>query len=117
MADIYLGEDVKVTLTVVYIFAAIASIWITIFSPYLLEWLGVKLNKRPKNVRDWPKIFLIFLILQPLTFMMSSIGLWWVKAFAYIPAIHFALTFLSFIAIDFFRVEESWERDYDYARL
>lgn len=112
-----MGQDVQVTLTVVYICAAIASIWITVFSPYIMDWLGVKLHKRAKNVRDWPKIFLIFLILQPLTFLMSAIGLWYVGAFAYVPPAHFGLTLISFIAIDFFRQEEPWEKDYDYTRF
>jgi len=117
MADIYLGEDVQVTLTIVYILLAIASVWLTLFSSYILDWMGVKMHKKPKDVRDWPKIFLILLILQPVSFMISAVGLWWIGAFAYVPPAHFGLTLISLIAIDFFREEEPWEKMYDYTKL
>ena len=111
--DFVIGEDVEITLTVIYVFGFIASLWMVLMSPVLLDWLGAKLYKHPKNKINWGKVFLIIALLQPVTFFVSAVGLWWVGVFAFLPPIHFVLTIFTMFAIDFFRDEEPWEREHE----
>ena len=62
--------------------------------------------------RNWPKRFLIFLVLQPMTFTFAAIALWWFPIMAIIPPPHLLLTLFCLIAIDFVREDEPWEKGY-----
>ena len=108
-----LGEEFQITLTVIYSLGAVASIWAAILSHHIFDWLGVEtLKPAPAHQRNWPYVFLISLISQPLTFTMGAIGLWWYTVFAIIPAAHFLFTLLTIIIIDFNREPEPWEKEY-----
>jgi hypothetical protein len=111
--DIVLTEDWHIALCVIYLLGAVVSLWMILLSPYLIEWLGATLHKRPKgDQKDWAKIFLFVVLFQPVTFVVSAIALWWVGVFAILPPIHFALTIGALMAIDYNRVEEPWEQEY-----
>lgn len=112
--DIVLGEDWQITLCIIYILGAVVSLWMILLSPYLIEWLGATLHRKPKaDQRDWAKIFLFIVLFQPVTFIVCAIGLWWVGALAVLPPIHFALTIGSLFAIDYNREEQPWEKEYE----
>ena len=106
-----LGYDMQVLLTVIYGLGAVASIWGAILSPFLFDWLGTNLNKKVEG-RNWPKRFLISLILQPVTFTVSAVVLWWYPLIACLPAFHFLLTAICLVIIDFNREDEMWEKGY-----
>lgn len=111
--DIVLGEGWQITLCILYILGAIVSLWMIVLSPYLIEWMGASLHRKPhKDQKDWAKIFLLIVLFQPLTFLASAVGLWWVGAMAILPPVHFLLSIGSLLAIDFFREEEPWEKEY-----
>ena len=115
--DIHLGDDVQVTLCILYSLGAVASLWLILISPFLLEWLGVKMGRRVTGKKDWPKIFLFSILIQPVTFLASAIGLWWVGAMAVLPPINLVISFLTFVAIDFFRDEKPEKMDIELSKL
>ena len=110
--DIVLGEDIEITLCILYVVGAVVSIWMIVLSPFLTEWMGAKLIERPKNQRNWPKIFLVLVLLQPFTFLGSAVGLWWYGVVAILPPVHFMLSCMALLAIDFFRDADPWEKEY-----
>lgn len=114
MKDIVLGEDWLITLSVLYGFGAVASLWATLFSPTILDWWDTPGGLKKKDQRDWATIFLVLLIVQPVTFGGCAIGMWWVSPLVYIPPIHLVLTVVSFLAIDFFREDTDQFGKYKY---
>ncbi|EDO47527.1 predicted protein [Nematostella vectensis] len=114
MADIVIGEDWLITLSVLYGLGAVVSIWLTLFSPMILDWWDTPGGLKKKNQRDWATVFLVLLLIQPVTFAGSAIGMWWVSPLVYIPPAHFILTFISFLAIDFFRPDTDVFSKYKY---
>jgi len=69
--DIVLTEDWHIALCVIYLLGAVVSLWMILLSPYLIEWLGATLHKRPKgDQKDWAKIFLFVVLFQPVTFVV-----------------------------------------------
>lgn len=110
MLEAYLDEEVKIFLTCVYAIGAIVSIWASIFSADIFGWMGMKMNKKYTNVRDWPKRFLVSLLIQPVTFSACAISLWWYQSTVFIPPVHLLLTVFCLIAYDFNREDEEWEK-------
>ena len=110
--DIRLGDDVQITLCILYIIGSVVSLWMIVLSPFLLDYMGAKMDKRPKDRRDWPKIFLIVVLFQPITFISCAIGLFWVGALAIIPPIHFVISVSSLLAVDFFADPDPWDKEY-----
>ena len=108
-----LGEDWEITLCILYVVGAIISIWIVIFSPTLLDWMGAGQyrGKNMRNKRNWPTVFLVVALFQPITFLSCAIGLWWVSYMAILPPIHLILTALALLAVDFFRDETKYEQE------
>ena len=108
-----LGEDWEITLCILFVVGAIVSIWIVIFSPTLLDWMGAGQyrGKYMKDKRNWQRVFLVAALLQPITFLSSAIGLWWVSYMAILPPIHLIITVLAFLAVDFFREETKQEEE------
>ena len=115
--DIVLGEDWLVTLSVIYGLGAVLSVWATLLSPMILDFWDTPTGQKKKTDRDWATIFLVLLLLQPLTFGGSAIGMWWISAFAMVPPSHFVLTFIAFLAIDFFRPDDDVFSKYKYSVL
>lgn len=115
--DIVLGEDWLVTLSVIYGLGAVLSVWATLLSPMILDFWDTPTGQKKKTDRDWATIFLVLLLLQPLTFGGSAIGMWWISAFAFVPPSHFVLTFIAFLAIDFFRPDDDVFSKYKYSVL
>ena len=115
--DIVLGEDWLITLSVIYGLGAVLSVWATLLSPMLLDIWDTPQGQKKKTDRDWSTIFLILLLLQPVTFAGSAVGMWWISAFAVVPPAHFVLTFISFLAIDFFRPDDDVFSKYKYSVL
>jgi len=114
MKDIVLGEDWLITLSVLYGFGAVVSLWMTLFSPTILDWWDTPGGLKKKDQRDWATIFLVLLIVQPVTFGGCAIGMWWLSPFVYVPPIHLFLTFIAFLAIDFFRPDTDQFSKYKY---
>lgn len=115
--DIVLGEDWLITLSVIYGLGAVLSVWATLLSPMILDIWDTPAGQKKKGDRDWSTIFLVLLLLQPLTFAGSAVGMWWITAFAFAPPGHFVLTFISFLAIDFFRPDDDVFSKYKYSVL
>lgn len=115
--DIVLGEDWLITLSVIYGLGAVLSVWATLLSPMLLDIWDTPQGQKKKTDRDWSTIFLVLLLLQPVTFAGSAVGMWWIWAFAVVPPAHFVLTFFSFLAIDFFRPDDDVFSKYKYSVL
>lgn len=115
--DIVLGEDWLITLSVIYGLGAVLSVWATLLSPMLLDIWDTPQGQKKKTDRDWSTIFLVLLLLQPVTFAGSAVGMWWISAFAVVPPAHFVLTFFSFLAIDFFRPDDDVFSKYKYSVL
>ena len=115
--DIVLGEDWLITLSVIYGLGAVLSVWATLLSPMLLDIWDTPQGQKKKTDRDWSSIFLVLLLLQPVTFAGSAVGMWWISAFAVVPPAHFVLTFVSFLAIDFFRPDDDVFSKYKYSVL
>lgn len=115
--DIVLGEDWLITLSVIYGLGAVLSVWATLLSPMILDIWDTPAGQKKKGDRDWSTIFLVLLLLQPLTFAGSAVGMWWITAFAFVPPGHFVLTFISFLAIDFFRPDDDVFSKYKYSVL
>lgn len=105
------NTNFEIALSVIYGIGAVASIWAAILSPHIFDWIGVDVNKRITG-RNWPQLFLLSLVMQPLTFTFSAIALWWYPVVAIIPALHFLITSVCFIVIDFVREDEPWEKGY-----
>lgn len=114
---IVLGEDWLITLSVVYGLGAIASIWAALLSPMILDFWDTPAGQKKRGERDWATVFLVLLLLQPLTFAGSAVGMWWISAFAFVPPSHFVLTFLAFLAIDFFRPDTDNFKQYKFSVL
>lgn len=112
--DIYLGDDWQITLCILYVIGAIVSVWMIVLSPFLMDMMGAKLYKsqRDSKHRNWPKIFICVVLFQPITFLASAVGLWWVGAMAVLPPIHFVISIVCLLAIDFIREETPWEKNY-----
>lgn len=115
--DIVLGEDWLITLSVIYGLGAVLSVWATLLSPMLLDIWDTPQGQKKKTDRDWSTIFLVLLLLQPVTFAGSAVGMWWISAFAVVPPAHFVLTIFSFLAIDFFRPDDDVFSKYKYSVL
>ena len=115
--DIVLGEDWLITLSVIYGLGAVLSVWATLLSPMLLDIWDTPQGQKKKADRDWSTIFLVLLLLQPVTFGGSAVGMWWFTAFAFVPPSHFVLTFFAFFAIDFFRPDDDVFSKYKYSVL
>ena len=115
--DIVLGEDWLITLSVIYGLGAVLSVWATILSPIILDYWDTPSGQKKKTDRDWSTIFLVLLLLQPVTFAGSAVGMWWITAFAVVPPAHFVLSFISFLAIDFFRPDDDVFSKYKYSVL
>ena len=115
--DIVLGEDWLITLSVIYGLGAVLSVWATLLSPMILDIWDTPAGQKKKGDGDWSTIFLVLLLLQPLTFAGSAVGMWWITAFAFVPPGHFVLTFISFLAIDFFRPDDDVFSKYKYSVL
>merc|ERR1712013_387749 len=54
-----------------------------------------------RNKKNWPLVFLVVALFQPITFLSCAIGLWWVSYLAILPPIHLILTTMSLLAVDF----------------
>jgi len=111
MLPFILDYDAQVALCVVYSLGTVASIWGALFSPYIFDWMGVDMEHKTEG-RNWPKRFLISLILQPVTFTATAIGLWWLPLAVIVPPVHFFATIFCLIVIDVTRKEEPWEKGY-----
>ena len=111
ITDFDMSQDSKITCSVIFGLGIIASIWISIFSPHILDWMGVDLNKKVVG-RDWAKRFILCLVFQPVTFGASAIGLWWYPLLFIIPPLPFLLRLICLVAIDFVRPDEMWEKGY-----
>lgn len=107
-------KDWLITLSVLYGVGAIASIWATLFSPTLLDWWDTPGGLKKKDQRDWATIFLVLLLVQPVTFAGSAFGMWWIGPLVYIPPIHLVITVVAFLAIDFFRPDTDLSSKYKY---
>lgn len=101
--SIFISDDWLITLSVVYGLGAVLSVWGSLFSPMILDWWDTPSGQKKKNQRDWATVFLVLLLLQVVTFTSSAVGMWFLGIFAYVPPAHLLLTFLAFLAIDFFR--------------
>ena len=106
-----LEESSQITLCVLYSLGAVLSIWIALFSPYIYDWMGVDVYKK-EQVSNWPKRFLISVVIQPFTFALTAIALWWFPVTVFIPPTHFLISLICLIAIDVVREEEPWEKGY-----
>ena len=72
----FIDEEWLITLSVVYGLGAVGSLWLALFSPYILAYWDKPGGLKKKDERDWATIFLVFLLLQPLTFTAAAIGIW-----------------------------------------
>lgn len=106
-----LDKDFQISLCVLYSLGAVGSIWAALFSPYIFDWLGVHLEHASKG-RNWPKRFLVSLVVQPVTFAAAAVALWWYPLVVIIPPVHFFATIFCLIVIDVTRKEEPWEKGY-----
>lgn len=100
-------EDWLISLSVIYGLGAVASLWLALLSPMILDYWDKPRGLKKKGERDWATVFIIFLIFQPFTFTGCAIGIWWINVLAYIPPAHLVCTVLSFLAIDFFNDDNS----------
>lgn len=106
-----LDYDFQVSLCCIYAFISVASIWVSLFSPYIFDWMGVELMHKVEG-RNWPKRFLISLVLQPVTFTAAAIALWWYPLVVIFPPVHLFATIFCLIVIDVTRPDEPWEKGY-----